>query len=59
MIEPTETESKEDLDLFIDALKAIAMEAREHPELLREAPTKCKVRRMDEVEAARHPCLTG
>jgi glycine dehydrogenase subunit 2 len=59
MIEPTETESKEDLDLFIDALRAIAREAREHPELLREAPTKCKVRRMDEVEAARHPCLTG
>jgi glycine dehydrogenase subunit 2 len=59
MIEPTETESKEDLDLFVDALKAIAEEAKERPELLREAPTRCKVRRMDEVEAARHPCLTG
>jgi glycine dehydrogenase subunit 2 len=59
MIEPTETESKEDLDLFIDAIKAIVEEAREHPELLHEAPTVCKIRRMDEVEAARHPCLTG
>ncbi len=59
MIEPTETESKEDLDQFVDALKAIAREAKENPELLRGAPSKCKVRRMDEVEAARHPCLTG
>jgi glycine dehydrogenase subunit 2 len=59
MIEPTETESKEDLDRFIDALRAIAREAAQNPELLRQAPTKCKVRRMDEVEAARHPCLTG
>ncbi|MGB6068318.1 MAG: aminomethyl-transferring glycine dehydrogenase subunit GcvPB [Desulfomonilaceae bacterium] len=59
MIEPTETESKEDLDRFVDALKAIAREAEENPELLRQAPTRCKVRRMDEVEAARHPCLTG
>jgi len=59
MIEPTETESKEDLDLFIDALKAIATEARDDPQLLHSAPTRCKVRRMDEVEAARHPCLSG
>jgi len=59
MIEPTETESKEDLDLFIDALKAIAAEARDDPQLLHSAPTRCKVRRMDEVEAARHPCLSG
>ena len=51
MIEPTETESKEDLDQFVDALKAIAREAKENPELLRGAPSKCKVRRMDEVEA--------
>jgi glycine dehydrogenase subunit 2 len=59
MIEPTETESKEDIDLFIEAMKAVAREAEESPELLREAPTGCKVRRLDETAAARHPCLTG
>jgi len=59
MIEPTETEAKEDLDLLIDALKAIAIEARDNPQLLHEAPTRCKVKRIDEVEAARHPCLAG
>jgi glycine dehydrogenase subunit 2 len=59
MIEPTETESKEDLDLFVEALTAIVREAQENPELLHEAPTRCRVRRMDETEAARHPCLTG
>jgi len=59
MIEPTETESKEDLDLFVDAITAIVEEAKDHPELLHAAPSACKVRRMDEVEAARHPCLTG
>ena len=59
MIEPTETESREDIDLLIDALKAIAEEARTDPDLLREAPTRCKVRRLDETKAARQPCLTG
>jgi glycine dehydrogenase subunit 2 len=59
MIEPTETESREDLDRFVEAMKAIATEARENPDLLREAPHKCKVRRMDETAAARKPCLTG
>jgi len=59
MIEPTETESQESLDLFIDAVKTIVKEAREHPELLREAPKRPKVRRMDETAAARHPCLRG
>ncbi len=59
MIEPTETESKENLDLFIDAVKAIVNEAEENPDLLREAPTLTRVRRLDETEAARHPCLTG
>ncbi len=59
MIEPTETESKEDLDLFIDAIKAIVREATENPELLREAPRRTKVKRMDETAAARQPCLTG
>jgi len=59
MIEPTETESKEDLDLFVEACKAIAQEAREAPELLREAPYSTRVRRLDETAAARRPCLTG
>ena len=59
MVEPTETESKQDLDLFIEALKAIAMEAQENPDLLRQAPTKTKVRRLDETGAARKPCLAG
>lgn len=59
MVEPTETESKEDIDLFIEAFKAIAAEAEEDPELLHEAPTRPKARRMDETGAARNPCLTG
>ncbi len=58
MIEPTETESKQDIDLFIQAMKSIIGEAKENPSLLLEAPHKSKVRRMDEVEAARRPCLT-
>jgi len=59
MIEPTETESKEDLDQFIEAFKAIANEAKENGDLLHEAPKNCKVRRLDEVTAARKPCLAG
>lgn len=59
MIEPTETESKETIDLFIDSLKAVANEAKENPDLLRQAPGRCKVTRLDEVSAARHPCLAG
>jgi glycine dehydrogenase subunit 2 len=59
MIEPTETESKQDLDLFIEALRSIADEAEHHPELLEQAPSKCKVKRLDEVSAARKPCLAG
>ncbi|MEA3334483.1 MAG: aminomethyl-transferring glycine dehydrogenase subunit GcvPB [Chloroflexota bacterium] len=53
MIEPTETESKEALDLFADALIAIAGEARTDPDLLHEAPHQAPVRRLDEVRAAR------
>jgi glycine dehydrogenase subunit 2 len=59
MIEPTETESKDDLDRLIDALQAIAEEARSNPEQLHQAPTKCKRRRLDEVTAARKPVLAG
>jgi glycine dehydrogenase subunit 2 len=59
MIEPTETESKDSIDLLIDAFKAIAEEAEREPELLWNAPSRCKVRRMDETGAARNPCLCG
>jgi len=59
MIEPTETESKEDLDLFIEAMNAIAEEAKEDPGLLKSAPVKCKVKRLDETLAARKPRLAG
>ena len=57
MIEPTETESKRALDSFIDAMKAIAKEASENPEILRTAPHNAPVRRLDEVRAARNPDL--
>ncbi|GAB4435449.1 MAG: aminomethyl-transferring glycine dehydrogenase subunit GcvPB [Chloroflexi bacterium OHK40] len=57
MIEPTETESKRTLDQFIEAMRAIAREAVETPELLHEAPTRAPVRRLDEVRAARQPVL--
>ncbi len=59
MIEPTETECKEDLDRFIDAMRQIAREAAENPQLLHEAPHHSKVGRLDEVSAARKPCLAG
>lgn len=59
MVEPTETESKEEVDRYIEAFKAIAKEAEENPDLLHEAPKHCKVRRLDEVGAARNPCLAG
>jgi len=54
MIEPTETESKETLDAFADAMIAIAKEAEENPELVHRAPTKTPVSRMDEGLAARN-----
>jgi len=57
MVEPTESESKETLEQFIETCKAIAHEAEEDPEVLHEAPKNAKVRRLDEVTAARQPCL--
>ncbi len=57
MIEPTETESKQTLDEFADAMLAIDREARETPELVRTAPHTTVVKRLDEVRAARHPDL--
>ena len=57
MIEPTETEPKERLDDFVDAMRAIAREAAESPELLKDAPHGRPVRRLDEVRAAKQPVL--
>jgi glycine dehydrogenase subunit 2 len=57
MIEPTETETRRNLDAFIEAMRAIAREAVEEPELLHAAPTTAPVRRLDEVRAARQPVL--
>jgi glycine dehydrogenase subunit 2 len=59
MIEPTETECKEDIDQFIQAVKEIVKEAEENPELLHDAPVVAKLRRLDETRAARRPCLRG
>jgi glycine dehydrogenase subunit 2 len=53
MIEPTETESKETLDQFIDAMRKIADEAVKEPELLHSAPHNTPVKRLDEVKAAK------
>jgi glycine dehydrogenase subunit 2 len=57
MIEPTETETKETLDAFCDAMLAIAKEAAENPQLLKDAPHHRPVRRLDEVRAAKHPIV--
>jgi glycine dehydrogenase subunit 2 len=57
MVEPTETESRRDLDIFIDAMKKIAEEAKESPGVLKSAPHNSYVRRLDETAAARNPVL--
>ncbi|HUD22171.1 MAG TPA: hypothetical protein VMQ60_04945, partial [Acidobacteriaceae bacterium] len=57
MIEPTESESREELDLLIDALQQIAREAAENPEFVRSAPHTTRLRRLDETAAARKPVL--
>ncbi len=57
MIEPTESESKETLDAFCDAMLAIAREAQQSPEPARSAPHHTPVRRLDEATAARKPVL--
>ncbi|MDR0138400.1 aminomethyl-transferring glycine dehydrogenase subunit GcvPB [Metabacillus idriensis] len=57
MIEPTETESKETLDSFIEAMLQIAKEAEENPEIVQEAPHTTVVSRLDETTAARKPIL--
>jgi len=58
MIEPTETEGKETLDRFVEVMEAIADEAHDRPERLREAPRRAPVRRLDQARAAREPVLT-
>jgi glycine dehydrogenase subunit 2 len=57
MIEPTESESKEELDLFVDAMQAIADECERTPDVVLEAPHSTRVSRLDEVAAARNPVL--
>lgn len=57
MIEPTETESKETLDAFCDALIQIAKEVEENPEIVQNAPHTTVINRLDETKAARFPVL--
>jgi glycine dehydrogenase subunit 2 len=57
LIEPTETETKETLDAFADAIAEILREAREDPEVARHAPYSTPVRRLDEAAAAKHPVI--
>src|SRR5579875_3217741 len=57
MIEPTESESREELDLFIDAMRQIAREADENPQVILDAPHSTRVSRLDETTAARKPIL--
>jgi glycine dehydrogenase subunit 2 len=59
MIEPTETETKESLDEFVATIEAIVAECKDNPQVLHDAPTKTKVRRLDETAAARKPFLCG
>lgn len=57
MIEPTETESREELDLFIDSMRAIAEECENQPEMVKSAPHRTRMGRFDETAAARKPIL--
>jgi glycine dehydrogenase subunit 2 len=57
MIEPTESESREELDLFIEAMRSIAQEVEEDPDMVLAAPHTTRVSRLDEVAAARKPVL--
>ena len=57
MVEPTETEARETLDAFAEALELIFAEAEEDPEIARNAPYKTPVRRLDEVAANRRPVV--
>ena len=59
MIEPTESENKDDLDEFIAVFQDVVREAAEKSQRLLDAPLATKLRRLDETRAARKPCLTG
>ena len=58
MIEPTENESKETLDAFIEVMRKIADEAKNDPEIVKSAPHETPIKRVNDVEAAKHPILT-
>ena len=58
MIEPTENESKETLDGFIDVMRKIAEEAKTDPEMVKSAPHTTPIGRVDDVLAAKHPVTT-
>lgn len=58
MIEPTENESKETIDGFIDVMRQIAKEAKENPEIVKSAPHNTPIGRVDDVLAAKHPVVT-
>ncbi|MCI6619026.1 MAG: aminomethyl-transferring glycine dehydrogenase subunit GcvPB [Prevotella sp.] len=58
MIEPTENESKDTIDGFIEVMRRIAGEARENPEVVKSAPHNTPITRVDDVLAAKHPILT-
>ena len=53
LIEPTETESKETIDAFVDAMASVLVEAASNPELVTSAPHSLPAKRLDDVEAAR------
>jgi glycine dehydrogenase subunit 2 len=57
MIEPTETETKETLDTFVEALEEIRKLAQENPQALHDSPLSTPLSRLDETQAARHPIL--
>jgi len=57
MIEPTETESRDEMNGFIDAMLAIAKEAEENPQVVKTAPHTTRIGRVDEASAARRPVL--
>ncbi|MDE6654415.1 MAG: aminomethyl-transferring glycine dehydrogenase subunit GcvPB, partial [Muribaculaceae bacterium] len=58
MIEPTETESRETLDSFIRVMRDIAVEAKENPEIVKNAPHNTPISHPDDTEAALHPVVT-
>ena len=57
MIEPTESESRQELDAFVQAMLAIDTEAEQNPEIVKSAPHTTRVGRIDEAAAARKPIL--